>query len=158
MVSMDVKIPWWSPQIGPNELGLVSEVLASGYINEGAFVERFERRIADLIGAKHAVATTSGTVALYLSLVASEIGPGDEVIVPDITFIATANAVRLAGATPVLVDVDPRTCNIDPAAVERAITPRTKAVIPVHVSGRGAAMEAVVALAERQHLVVVEDA
>src|SRR3954464_3787172 len=108
----EAEIPWWSPQIGPNELGLVSEVLASGYINEGAFVERFERRIADLIGAKHAVATTSGTVALYLSLAASDIGPGDEGSAPAVRFIAAANAVRLAGATPVLVDVDPLTCNI----------------------------------------------
>jgi len=154
----DVKVPWWSPQIGPNELGLVSEVLASGYINEGEFVERFERRIAELLGAKHAVATTSGTIAIFLSLAALGVGPGDEVIVPDVTFIATANAVKLTGATPVLVDVLPDTGNIDPAATERALTPRTKAIVPVHVSGRGADMPSIMGLAKRRGLVVVEDA
>src|SRR5262245_9913066 len=97
------KIPWWSPEIGPNELGLVKEVLESGYINEGEVVERFEKRIAELVQAKHAVATTSGTSAIFLALAALGIGHGDEVIVPDLTFIATANAVTLAGATPVLV-------------------------------------------------------
>lgn len=152
------KIPWWSPQIGPNELGLVREVLESGYINEGDVTERFERQIAELVGAKHAVATTSGTTAIFLALAASKIGHGDEVIVPDVTFIATANAVKLAGATPVLVDVDPHTLNIDLTAFERAITPRTRAVVPVHVTGRGADMKGVCALAEEHNLVVVEDA
>src|SRR5262245_34916900 len=116
------RIPWWSPQIGQHELGLIQEVLESGYINEGEVTERFERRIAELVGARYAVATTSGTAALFLALAGMGIGHGDEVVVPDITFIATANAVTLAGARPVLVDVDPRTLNIDPAAFERAIT------------------------------------
>jgi perosamine synthetase len=152
------KIPWWSPEIGPNELGLVKEVLESGYINEGEVVERFEKRIADLVGAKHAVATTSGTSAIFLALAAAGIGHGDEVIVPDLTFIATANAVTLSGATPVLVDIDPKTLNIDVAAFEHAIGPRTKAVVPVHVTGRGADMERIVGIARAKNLVVVEDA
>ncbi|HVH44653.1 MAG TPA: DegT/DnrJ/EryC1/StrS family aminotransferase [Labilithrix sp.] len=151
-------IPWWSPQIGPHELGLVKEVLESGYINEGEVTARFERQIAELVGAKHAVATTSGTTAIFLALAARGIGHGDEVIVPDVTFIATANAVTLTGATPVLVDVDPRTLNIEPSAFERAVTSRTKAVVPVHVTGRGADMKAVCAIAKKHGLVVVEDA
>jgi perosamine synthetase len=152
------KIPWWSPQIGPHELGLVKEVLESGYINEGDVTGRFESRIAELVGAKHAVATTSGTSALFLSLAAMGIGHGDEVIVPDVTFIATANAVTLAGATPVLVDIDESTLNIDPGAVERAITKRTRAIMPVHVTGRGADMVAILALAKQYSLAVIEDA
>lgn len=152
------KIPWWAPQIGPHELGLVREVLESGYINEGEVTERFERQIAELVGARHAIATTSGTSAIFLALAAKGIGAGDEVIVPDVTFIATANAVTLAGATPVLVDVDARTLNIDPGAFDRAISPRTKAVVPVHVTGRGADMEAVCAIAKKHGLAVVEDA
>ena len=152
------RLPWWSPQIGPHELGLVKEVLESGYINEGEVVERFERAIADQVGAKHAVAATSGTAALFLALAGLGVGEGDEVVVPDVTFIATANAVRLTGATPILVDVDPATLNLDPAAFERAIGSRTKAVVPVHVTGRGADMERIVAIARARELFVVEDA
>jgi perosamine synthetase len=152
------KIPWWAPTIGPHELGLVKEVLESGYINEGEVTERFERAIADLVGARYAIATTSGTTAIYMALAAKGIGHGDEVIVPDVTFIATANAVTLTGATPVLVDVDPRTLNIDPTACERAITKRTKAIVPVHVTGRGADMASVCAIAKQHGLTVVEDA
>jgi perosamine synthetase len=152
------QIPWWTPQIGPDELGLLKEVLESGYINEGGVATTFEEKIARLLDVPHAVATTSGTSALFLSLAALGVGHGDEVIVPDLTFIATANAVKLAGATPVLVDVDPGTLNVDPAAVERAITPRTKAVMPVHVTGRGADMERLSAIASRRGLFVVEDA
>lgn len=153
-----MSIPWWSPQIGPHELGLVKEVLESGYINEGEVAAKFERQIADLVGAKHGIATTSGTTAIFLSLAAAGIGHGDEVIVPDVTFIATANAVTLTGAKPVLVDIDPKTLNIDPAAFERAIGPKTKAVVPVHVTGRGADMAKVCAIAKAHSLVVVEDA
>ena len=151
-------LPWWSPEIGPHELELVKDVLDSGYLNEGDVVDRFERRIAELLGARHAVAATSGTAAIFLTLAALGIGPGDEVIVPDMTFIATANAVRLAGATAVLVDVDFQTLNIDVRAMEAAITPRTKAVVPVHVTGRGADMKNVCAVAKARGLFVVEDA
>jgi perosamine synthetase len=133
-------------------------VLESGYINEGEVTERFERHIAERVGARHAVATTSGTTAIFLALAARGIGHGDEVIVPDVTFIATANAVTLAGATPVLVDVDPETLNVDPDAVERAIGPRTRAITPVHVTGRSADMEAICAIAKKHALAVVEDA
>ena len=152
------EITWWRPELGSTEHGRVSEVLASNYINEGAITEEFEARIAELVGAKFGVAVTSGTSAIYLSLVALGVGPGDEVIVPDITFIATANAVSMTGATPVLVDVDPHTLNISAASAEAAITPRTKALVPVHVSGRAADMDAVMRVASDWGLAVVEDA
>jgi len=140
------------------ELALVEEVLASNYLNDGEVTERFEREIARLLGVRHAVAVTSGTSAIFLSLAALGVGPGDEVIVPDVTFIATANAVSLTGARPVLVDIDPRSLNISPEAFERAITARTKAVVPVHVSGRGNNLPQVLEIARSRGLFVVEDA
>jgi len=146
------------PCITSEDYILVKKVLDSNYLNEGDLTSEFEQRIANLVKVKHAVATTSGTSALFLSLVAAGVGFGDEVIVPDVTFIATANAVRLAGATPVLVDVDPLSLNIDPESIISAITPRTKAVIPVHVSGRAANMPAVLEIARSHNLFVVEDA
>lgn len=155
---MSKTIPWWQPEIGAAEHDLVKRVLESNYINDGAVTEEFEARIRTLLGVKHAVAVTSGTAAIYLALSGLGVGRGDEVIVPDVTFIATANAVTMTGASPVLVDVDPQTLNIDPAAASRAITARTKAIVPVHVSGRGARMAELLALASRYGLRVVEDA
>ncbi|MBI3722724.1 DegT/DnrJ/EryC1/StrS family aminotransferase [bacterium] len=152
------RIEWWLPVLGAREKELVSEVIDRNFPNDGEYTTRFEQRIAEIVGAPHAVAVTSGTAALFLGLVACGVGAGDEVIVPDITFIATANAVSLAGAKPVFVDVDARTLCIDPAAIARAITPRTKAVVPVHVSGRGADMVEILALARARGLKVIEDA
>ncbi len=151
-------IPWWEPRVGPAEYGLVRDVLDSHYLNDGDVTTRFEQEIARLLGAKFAVGVTSGTSALFLSLAALGIGPGDEVIVPDLTFVATANAVTLTGATAVLADIDPRTLCLSPEAFERAITPRTKAVMPVHVSGRSADMAAIAGIATTHGLFVVEDA
>lgn len=151
-------IPWWKPEVGAEEERAVLRVLASNYLNDGDVTGEFEQKAAALLGARHAVATTSGTSAIFLALAALGVGPGDEVIVPDVTFIATANAVRLAGATPVLVDVDPMTLTVDPAAIERAVSPRTKAVVPVHVSGRAAAMRPILEVAKRAGIAVVEDA
>jgi len=136
----------------------VLAVLRSNYLNDGDVTREFETRIAAMCGAAHAGATTSGTTAIFLALAAEGIGHGDEVILPDATFIATANAVRLTGATPVLVDVDRETLNIDPKRVKSAITLRTKAIVPVHVSGRSADMAAISAIARTHGLVVVEDA
>ena len=152
------RINWWAPQTGDEEKTLLLEVLESNFLNDGEYTARFERMLADLLGCKHAVAVTNGTSALFLALVGSGIGPGDEVIVPDITFIATANAVKLAGAKPVLVDVDPETLNLSPEQLERAITSLTKAIIPVHVSGRPADMPAILSIAAKHKLVVIEDA
>lgn len=152
------KLPWWEPQMTGLEYEAVKKVIDANYLNEGDVAERFEAELARRLGVAHVVAATSGTAAIFLSLAAVGLRHGDEVIVPDLTFIATANAVTLAGATPVLADVDPATLNLDPAAFERAITPRTRAVVPVHVSGRGADMPAIMRIAEAHGIAVVEDA
>jgi len=144
--------------MGSEELRLITEVLADNYPNEGDMTTRFEQELAHLLGCKHVVAVTSGTAALFLALVGVGVGPGHEVIVPDVTFVATANAVVMAGAKPVLVDVDPVTLTIDPEVMTSAITPRTKAVIPVHVSGRASDMQAIMEIADAHGLAVVEDA
>ena len=155
---MNKTIPWWTPQIGQEEHRLLHDVLASNYVNEGDVTETFERALAELLDVKHVVTATSGTAAIMLALAGLGVGAGDEVIVPDVTFIATANAVVLAGATPVLVDVDPNTLNIDPDRVASAITARTKAIVPVHVSGRAAPMGSLAQLANEYGLFIVEDA
>ena len=151
-------IPWWTPKLGGCEFDLVRQVLESNYLNEGDVATKFENEIARLVGARHAIAVTSGTSALFLSLAALGIGHGDEVLVPDLTFIATANAVTLSGATPVLVDVDPATLNVSVDAIARAITPKTRAVIPVHVSGRAADMKAIADVCTARGIAIVEDA
>ena len=158
MTSTTTAIPWWRPEVGDEERDEVVRVVASNYLNEGDVTAEFERQCADRLGARYAVATTSGTSAIFLALAGLGVGAGDEVIVPDVTFIATANAVTLTGATPVLVDVDPDTLMLDPAAAERAMTPRTRAIVPVHVSGRAAAIERLVDLADARGIHVVEDA
>lgn len=151
-------IKWWTPRIGDEEKKLINKVLDSNFPNEGEFATLFEQKICKLLGCKYAVAVTSGTAAMFLSLKALDIGPGDEVIVPDMTFIATANAVDMCGAKPVLVDIDPKTMNVDPDATSRAITKKTRAIIPVHVTGRGADMEAIMEIASDHNLEVIEDA
>lgn len=152
------RIPWWEPRMTGEEEARVAAVLRSNYLNDGDVTTEFEGRIAALFGAAHAVATTSGTTAIFLALAAAGVGQGDDVIIPDVTFIATANAVRLTGATPVLVDIDPRTLNVDPEQVRQSITPWTKAIVPVHVSGRSADMPAILAVARAHGLAVIEDA
>ena len=153
-----IKIPWWEPQIGSEEYKIIKQVLDNNFPNEGEMTSLFEHKICKLLGCKNAVAVTSGTVAMFLSMKALGIGHGDEVIVPDMTFIATANAVDLCGAKPVLVDVDPNTLNIDSSAFGNAITKETKAVIPVHVSGRASDMESIMKIADENSIHVVEDA
>jgi perosamine synthetase len=152
------RIPWWRPETGPEERELVLGVLDSNYLNDGDVTSEFERRMAAALGARYGVAVTSGTAAIFLSLAAVGVRHGDEVVVPDVTFIATANAVTLTGAMPVFVDIDPATLGMDPEAFERAITPHTKAVVPVHVSGRASAIERILDIAAAHNIVVVEDA
>lgn len=152
-----IKIPWWQPQIGEEEYKLIKKVMDDNYPNEGNVTELFEKKICDLLGCKHAVAVTSGTAAMFLSLKALGVGYGDEVIVPDVTFIATANAVEMCGAKPILVDVDKDTINISVEEMTKAITDKTKAVIPVHVSGRACKMNEVMEVAENKDIYVVED-
>lgn len=151
-------IIWWKPSVGERESGLINEVLTSGFINDGEYTTAFEKKFAETVGTKHAIAVTSGTTALFLAMKALGVGHGDEVIVPVLTFIATANAVSLCGATPVFVDVDLETGTIDSSQIELAITERTKAIVPVHVSGRAADMATIQALAQKHGLVVIEDA
>jgi dTDP-4-amino-4,6-dideoxygalactose transaminase len=140
------------PDVGEEELAEIREVLDSGQLTMGPKVAEFEALLADAAGAEHAVAVSSGTAALHVAVLALGIGPGDEVLVPAYTFPATANVVALVGATPVLVDVDPVTMNMDPADAARRVTPRTKAVLAVHLFGRPARIE------ELPQLPVLEDA
>lgn len=151
-------IPLARPDIGEQEVAAVAEVLRSGQLVQGRHVAALETAAAEYLGCAHVVAVTSGTAALHLALLALEIGPGDEVIVPDFTFPATANAVELVGATPVLADIRLDTFNIDPAVVEKLITPKTKAIIPVHEFGCPADIDALSDLAARHRLAIVEDA
>jgi len=152
------EIPYYEPWIGEEELSQVTEVIRTGWVSEGAKTRAFENAIADRFGVEHALAVSNCTAALIISMKALGIGPGDEVIAPAFTFIASVSAIKLAGATPVLVDVDRRTFNIDAALVERSITPRTKAVIPVHLYGQAADMDAILSIARRHDLLVIEDA
>ena len=155
---MSKPIPWWLPQMTGRESQIIQEVLESNFLNDGDFTARFEAELAARLGCKYVVAVTSGTTALFAALAALGIGLGHEVIVPDVTFIATANAVTWTGAQPVLVDVDPHTLTIAPDAVLRAINPRTRAIIPVHVSGRPADMKNLLPIAADHKLSIVEDA
>ena len=145
------------PDVGDAELAAVAEVVASGQLTMGPKVEQFEHAVAAAVGTAHAAAVSSGTAALHLALLALEIGPGDEVIVPAYTFPATANAVELCGAHAVLVDVDPDTFLLDPSAVAAAVTPKTRAVMAVHLFGRPVEWEAL-QTAVTQEVVLVEDA
>jgi perosamine synthetase len=152
-------IPVASPAFSGNELKYVTDCVLTGWVSSaGKYVTAFENMFAEYCNTRFAVATSSGTTALHLALLALGIGPGDEVIVPSLTFISTANAVRFTGARPVFVDSEPETWNIDPALTEKAVTERTKAVIPVHLYGHPANMDPILNLARRHELSVIEDA
>jgi perosamine synthetase len=131
--------------------------LSSWISSKGPYVGKFEQDFATFIGARHGIAVSNGTVALHLALVALNVGPGDEVIVPDLTFAATINAVLYCGATPVIVDVDRHTWSMSLAALEQACTPRTRAVIPVHLYGRPAEIGPIAGFAARRGIAVIED-
>lgn len=151
-------IPIARPQLGEEEKQRVWDTMASGSLAQGPRVREFEEQFAALIGTAHAVATSSGTTALHLALLGYGVGHGDEVITVPFTFIASANSVLYTGARPIFVDVDERDFAMDPALVEAAITPRTKAIMPVSLYGQPADMPAIVEIAERHGLAVVEDA
>jgi perosamine synthetase len=152
-------IPVAAPSFDGNEKAYVLDCLDSTWISStGKYLDRFESAFAEFCGVKHAVACSNGTTALHLALVALGVRPGDEVIVPTLTFVATANTVTYCGAQPVFVDAEPDTWTIDAAAIEAKITPRTKGIIVVHLFGHPADMEPIKALARRHGLFVLEDA
>ena len=151
-------IPPARPVIGEAEIDAAVRVLRSGMVVQGPEVAAFEQEFGEIVGGRHCVAVNSGTSALQLSLMALGYGPGDEIIVPSFSFAASANAVRLVGATPVFADIEPGSFCLDPDAVAAAITPRTVAIMPVHLYGHPAAMDRLMPIAERHGLAVVEDA
>ena len=143
--------PVSQPTITEKEISYVNEVMKSGWISSlGKYINEFETNFAKFCDVKYALATSNGTTGLHLALSSLKIGTGDEVIVPDLTFIATANAITYTGALPVLVDIDPNTLSIDPQAIIRAITKRTRAIMPVHLYGHPADMDQINAIAKKK--------
>src|SRR5450759_4982924 len=146
------------PMIGVEEKQAVLEVLDSGILAQGPRTKLFEEAFAKMTGVSYAIATSSGTTALHVAMLAHRIGPGDEVITTPFTFIASANSVVYTGARPVFIDIDPATFNLNPAQIEAAITPRTKAILPVHLYGLSSNMDAIEQIANQYHLILLEDA
>jgi len=157
-VSAHDRIPVYVPSLGGNERRYVDQCLDSTWISsKGEFVERFESSFRDFIGARHATSVANGTVALHLAMAACGLGLGDEVIVPTFTYIASVNTIVQTGATPVFVDSDAATWQVDPAAIGKAITSRTKAVLVVHLYGHPCSMDEIVELCEKRGLLLIED-
>lgn len=154
-----IRLPVAEPCLGDKELAYVTECVLTGWVSSaGKFVTRFEEMVAEACQVKYAIATSSGTTALHLALLALDIGPGDEVIVPTLTFIATANAVTYTGATPIFIDSEPETWTLSLESLKKAITTKTKAIIPVHLYGHPVDMDPVLDIARRHGLAVIEDA
>lgn len=154
---MDIKVPLSRPDITEAEIEAVTDVLRTPNLSLGPKLREFEAAFCQYTGQKHAVAVNSGTSGLYLCLLAMGIKPGDEVITTPFTFIATSNVILMVGAKPVFVDIDPATLNIDVTKIEKAITPRTKAIIPVEVFGSPAGFDAVCQIARKHNLLILED-
>jgi dTDP-4-amino-4,6-dideoxygalactose transaminase len=154
----DVFLRFGAPALGEREIAAVVATLRSGWIGTGPVAAAFEQEFAAYVGSRHALAVNSCTSGLFLSLLALDIGSGDEVITTPLTFAATANVIEHVGARPVFADIDPATLTIDPEAVERAITPRTRAILPVHFGGLASDMRSLRAIAARHELALVEDA
>ncbi|MFL7792159.1 MAG: UDP-4-amino-4,6-dideoxy-N-acetyl-beta-L-altrosamine transaminase [Anaerolineae bacterium] len=151
-------LPFCKPDISEDAIAAVAQVLRSGWLTAGPKTAEFEQRFREYIGSRHAIATSSGTAALHLAIAALGIGEGDEVITSSLTFCATAHVIVHERATPVFVDVRASDYNIDPDAIRARITPRTKAVMPVHIAGHSCAMPEIMALAREHNLHVIEDA
>jgi dTDP-4-amino-4,6-dideoxygalactose transaminase len=146
------------PLIGAEEKKAVLDILDSGIIAQGSRVKAFEDKFAELFNSSFAIATSSGTTALQTALIAHEVGPGDEVITTSFSFIASTSSVLFVGADPVFVDIDPRTFTIDTTKIEEAITPKTKAIMPVHLYGLICDMDPIVAIAKKYNIIIIEDA
>lgn len=153
-----MRVPLSAPDVTEAEIEAVAEVLRGSQLSLGPKLVEFEAAVARFVGVPHAVAVSSGTAGLHLAMIALGIGVGDEVIVPSFTFIAAANVIRYVGATPVFVEIEADTMNLAPDAVERAISPRTKAMVVVHTFGRPAAIHPLCAMAQRHGVLIVEDA
>lgn len=150
-------IPYGRQSIDEEDIQAVVEVLQSDYLTTGPKVTEFEKAVADYVGVKYAVAVSNGTAALHIACLAAGIGKGDEVITSPITFAASANCVLYCGATPVFADIKPDTYNIDPVEIEKKITDKTKAIIPVHYTGQPCEMDEIHRIAKKHHLIVIED-
>lgn len=153
-----MKIPIGNPDIGKGEIQAVTETMKSGWVTQGRKVEQFEDAFANYCGMKHGVAVNSGTAALHLSMTALNIQPGDEVITTPLSCVATANPILYLAARPVFVDVEPETLNINPELIEKKITPRTKAILPVHLFGHPVNLDPLLEIAKKHNLNVIEDA
>ncbi|WP_455811772.1 UDP-4-amino-4-deoxy-L-arabinose aminotransferase [Pseudomonas graminis] len=151
-------LPFSRPAMGAEELAAVAEVLRSGWITTGPKNQQLEQAFCQLTGNRHAIAVSSATAGMHVTLMALGIGPGDEVITPSLTWVSTLNMIVLLGATPVMIDVDRDTLMVTPALIEAAITPRTKAIVSVHYAGAPADIDAIRALGERHGIAVIEDA
>lgn len=158
MTSPELRIPLSAPDISESDIQAVTEVLRTSRLSLGPKLQEFEQAVAHYVGASHAVAVSSGTAGLHLCIRALGIGDGDEVIVPSFTFIAAANAIRYERAIPVFADIEPETLNLDPARIEAAITPRTRAILVVHTFGCPADLSTILEIAKRHQLFVIEDA
>lgn len=151
-------LPFSRPSMGAEEIAAVQEVLTSGWITTGPKNQALEDAFCTLTGNRHAIAVSSATAGMHVTLMAMDIGPGDEVITPSLTWVSTLNMIVLLGATPVMIDVDKETLMVTPEAVEAAITPRTKAIVPVHYAGAPCDIDAIRAVGERHGIPVIEDA
>lgn len=151
-------IPIAKPMLGKEEIDAVTEVLSSGMIAQGPKVEEFELAFSEYTGCEYAAAVSSGTAALHIALLAHGIGKGDEVITSPFSFIATANSILYTGAKPVFADIESDTYNIDPERIQEKITPKTRAIMPVHLYGHSADMKAIMEIADDNNLIVIEDA
>ncbi len=157
-MSNPAPIPWFEPFLDEADANAVKAVVTSGFVNEGPANRAFEKKLTEFFGVAHAVTAPNCTTSIAIALKALGVGHGDTVLVPDITFVGTASAVRLAGAEPILVDVDAQSFTMDPADAQRRITKTTKAMVPVHLNGRSCDMRALMQIARDHGLAVVEDA
>ena len=154
----DKFLPFSTPSIGEDAIADIADSIRSGWVAMGPKTLQFEKTFGQYVGSSWAMSCNSGTAGLHLAVMALGLGPGDEVITTPMTFASTVNVILFAGATPVLADIDRRTLNISPENIEAAVTPATKAIMPVHFAGRPCDMDAIEEIAEKHHLAIIEDA